>query len=68
MERAEAIVRLGYPEIEFFGVFRSASIFRRPSTGTPLKPMRPKPFTWTADPAEIIAAVRRGRRALESIH
>jgi transposase len=28
----------------------------------------PKPFTWTADPDKIIAAVTRGRQALESIH
>ena len=28
----------------------------------------PKPFTWTADPDEIIAAVRRGHQALDSIH
>jgi hypothetical protein len=28
----------------------------------------PKPFLWTADPAKIIAAVHRGRQALESIH
>jgi transposase len=28
---------------------------------------RPKPFTWTADPDEIIAAVRRGHQALDSI-
>jgi transposase len=27
-----------------------------------------KPFTWTADPDEIIAAVRRGHQALDSIH
>jgi hypothetical protein len=25
-------------------------------------------FTWTADPDEIIAAVRRGHQALDSIH
>ncbi len=29
---------------------------------------RPKPFTWTADPDQIIAAVRRGHQALDSIH
>ena len=29
---------------------------------------RTKPFTWTADPDKIIAAVRRGHRALNSIH
>jgi transposase len=28
----------------------------------------PKPFLWTADPDKIIAAVNRGRQALESIH
>jgi transposase len=27
----------------------------------------PKPFTWTADPDQIIATVRRGHRALDSI-
>ena len=28
----------------------------------------PKPFIWTADPDKIIAAVSRGRQALDSIH
>ncbi len=28
----------------------------------------PKPFVWTADPDRIIAAVRRGYQALDSIH
>jgi transposase len=28
----------------------------------------PRPFTWTADPDKIIAAVRRGHQALDSIH
>ena len=28
----------------------------------------PKPFTWTADPDTIIAAVKRGHQALDSIH
>jgi transposase len=28
----------------------------------------PKPFIWKADPDEIIAAVKRGHQALESIH
>ena len=28
----------------------------------------PKPFTWTADPEDIIAAVRRGHQMLDSIH
>ena len=29
---------------------------------------QPKPFTWTADPDKIIAAVKRGHQALESHH
>jgi transposase len=28
----------------------------------------PKPFTWTADPDKIIAAVRRGHQTLDSLH
>jgi hypothetical protein len=28
----------------------------------------PKPFVWTANPDKIIAAVNRGRQALDSIH
>ncbi|HUC18383.1 MAG TPA: IS630 family transposase, partial [Acetobacteraceae bacterium] len=28
----------------------------------------PKPFSWTADPNKIIAAVRRGHQALDSYH
>ena len=28
----------------------------------------PKPFTWTADPDRIIAAVKRGHQVLDSIH
>jgi hypothetical protein len=28
----------------------------------------PKPFTWTADPDAIIAAVRRGHQTLDSDH
>ncbi|MGB6907410.1 MAG: IS630 family transposase, partial [Methyloceanibacter sp.] len=28
----------------------------------------PKPFTWTANPDKIIAAVRRGHQVLDSIH
>ena len=29
---------------------------------------QPKPFVWTADPDQIIAAVRRGHQTLELIH
>ncbi len=28
----------------------------------------PKPFVWTANPDRVLAAVRRGQQALESIH
>ena len=28
----------------------------------------PKPFFWTADPKRVLAAVNRGKQALESIH
>lgn len=28
----------------------------------------PRPFVWTADPAKIIAAVRRGHQVLDSNH
>ncbi len=30
--------------------------------------LSPKPFTWTADPDKIIAAVKRGHQVLDSIH
>jgi transposase len=28
----------------------------------------PKPFVWTADPDKVLAAVKRGKQALESLH
>ena len=28
----------------------------------------PKPFVWTADPERVLAAIKRGKQALESIH
>ena len=28
----------------------------------------PKPFVWTADPKRVLAAVKRGKQVLESIH
>jgi len=28
----------------------------------------PKPFVWTADPDRVLAAVKRGKEALESVH
>src|SRR3954470_18540867 len=28
----------------------------------------PKPFVWTADPKRVLAAVKRGKQTLESVH
>jgi transposase len=28
----------------------------------------PKPFVWTADPSKVLAAVKRGKQTLESVH
>jgi hypothetical protein len=28
----------------------------------------PKPFIWSADPRRVLAAVKRGKQAFESIH
>ena len=28
----------------------------------------PKPFVWTAEPEKVLAAVKRGKQALEAIH
>ena len=28
----------------------------------------PKPFAWTADPDRVLAAIKRGKQALESAH
>ena len=28
----------------------------------------PKPFVWTANPKRVLAAVKRGKQVLESIH
>ena len=28
----------------------------------------PRPFTWTADPQRVLAAISRGNQALESLH
>jgi len=29
---------------------------------------KPKPFVWRADPLRVLAAIERGKQALESIH
>jgi hypothetical protein len=28
----------------------------------------PKPFVWTADPKRVLAAIKRGKQTLKSIH
>ena len=28
---------------------------------------KPKPFVWTADPDRVLAAIKRGHQALESV-
>jgi hypothetical protein len=28
----------------------------------------PKPFVWTADPRRVLAAIKRGKQTLESLH
>jgi hypothetical protein len=28
----------------------------------------PKPFVWKADPSRVLAAIERGKQALESVH
>ena len=30
--------------------------------------LNPKPFVWTADPKRVLAAVKRGKQTLESVH
>ena len=30
--------------------------------------LNPKPFAWTADPKRVLAAIKRGKQTLESVH
>ena len=42
---------------------------KSPSTASsPRHNTDPKPFVWTADPKRVLAAVKRGKQALESLH
>jgi transposase len=51
------------------GVFRSVSDLQVAINRFPEEHnQQSQPFTWTADPDKIIAAVRRGRQALDSLH
>ena len=46
-----------------------SSTCNSPSTASWPRPTPiPKPFVWTADPKRVLAAVKRGKQVLESIH
>ena len=46
-----------------------SQVCRPPSTASSPRQIRcQSPFTWTADPVKIIAAVKRGHQVLKSIH
>jgi len=50
------------------GVFVSVVDLQAAITASPSNTTPKRPFRWTADPDKIIAAVRRGHQALDSIH
>ena len=51
------------------GVFRSVDDLKAAINRFVLETnTEPKPFIWTADPNRVLAAVKRGKQALESIH
>src|SRR3977135_1575860 len=51
------------------GVFRSVGDLKAAINRFVLETnAEPKPFIWTADPNRVLAAVKRGKQALESIH
>jgi transposase len=51
------------------GVFRSVADLKAAITRFLVETNSdPKPFVWTADPKRVLAAVKRGKQALESIH
>ena len=50
------------------GVFRSVADLQAAINRFLDHNQQSQPFTWTADPDKIIAAVRRGHQALDSIH
>jgi hypothetical protein len=68
-QRCRGIFRQAQPTSIETGVFRSvvdlqAAINRFVAETN----ADPKPFTWTANPDKIIAAVKRGHQVLDSIH
>ena len=50
------------------GVFRSVVDFQEANRFIAETNTNPKPVAWTADPARVLAAITRGKQALESIH
>ena len=51
------------------GVFRSVDDLQAAINRFVLETnAEPKPFIWTADPNRVLAAVKRGKQGLESIH
>ena len=51
------------------GVFRSVDDLKAAINRFVLETnAKPKPFIWTADPNRVLAAVKRGKQALKSIH
>jgi transposase len=51
------------------GVFRSVAELRATTNRFVAETNAdPKPFVWTADPRRVLAAVKRGKQALESLH
>jgi transposase len=50
------------------GVFRSIDLQEAINRFIAETNASPKPFVWSADPKRVLAAVSRGKQALESIH
>ena len=52
------------------GVFRSVADLQSPAINRFVADTNadPKPFAWTADPKRVLAAVKRGKQTLESVH
>jgi hypothetical protein len=50
------------------GVFHSVADLKAAITGFLAETNSdPKPFVWTADPKHVLAAIKRGKQALESV-
>ena len=49
------------------GIFRSVDDLKATINRVPQNNADPKPFIWTADPRRVLAAVKRGKQALEPL-